>query len=383
MNISQQGIDLIKSYEGCKLKAYKIGTDKVTIGYGNTFYPDGRPVKLGDTITQEQGENMLRIIIKAFQNDVNSLLKTPVKQQQFDALVSFAYNVGSDIDSDSKAEGLGDSTLLKKVNANPNDPTIRNEFMKWISKGTIFEKSKIPLATWMGAIFLLSGHKKGISSCQLARDLQIGQKAAWFLLHRIREMVTEKQPELLQDIVSVDETWVGGKWANMRKSKRTQVQESGTTNKIPVMGLMERNGKARLTVIGKDSLKEKVRNNVATTAIVVTDEHLGYQGLNKEYNAHVTVNHSQLVFVQDGFSTNNVEGMFSQLKRMVIGIYHVISPAHLQRYCDEASYRFNTRKVKDYERFADAMKKTKGRLKYKDLVQPKQDNYNGFEFRNT
>lgn len=140
MNLSKQGIDLIKRFEGCKLKAYKIGTDKVTIGYGSTFYPDGKPVKLGDTITQEQGENMLRIILKAFERDVNTLLKTSVKQQQFDALVSFAYNVGSDIDADTKAEGLGDSTLLKKVNANPNDPSIRAEFMKWVSKGTQFEK---------------------------------------------------------------------------------------------------------------------------------------------------------------------------------------------------------------------------------------------------
>jgi hypothetical protein len=224
--------------------------------------------------------------------------------------------------------------------------------------------------------------RKGISACQFARDLGIEQKAAWFLNHRIKEMVREKAPELLKDVVSCDETYVGGKWANMNKTKRTKMQEGGTDNKIPVMGLMEHGGKVRLTVIGKSSFKDVVRQNVDKGAILVTDEHSGYSGLDKEYNGHVTLNHSQYVFVQDGFSTNNVEGMFSQLKRMIIGIYHQVSPMHLHRYCDEATYRYNTRKIKDCDRFIDAMNKTSGRLRYQDLVQPKKQTYNGLEFTN-
>lgn len=251
-----------------------------------------------------------------------------------------------------------------------------------VTVGTMMENTKLPLTKWFAAIWLITAHKKGISSCQLARDLGIGQKAAWFLNHRIREMVTEKAPELLQDIVSVDETYVGGKWANMRKSKRTRIQEEGKDTKTAVMGLMERDGKARLAVIGKRNFKDVVRANVAKGAIVVTDEHLSYQGLDKEYNGHVTVNHSQLVFKQDGFSTNNIEGVFSQFKRMVIGIYHQISPTHLHRYCMEATYRYNTRKIKDVERFMDAMKKTSGRLRYVDLVPPKEPKYKGIEFTN-
>ncbi len=249
-----------------------------------------------------------------------------------------------------------------------------------VTVGTMMENTKLPLAKWFAAIWLITAHKKGISSCQLARDLGIGQKAAWFLNHRIREMVIDKAPELLQDIVSVDETYVGGKWSNMKKSKRTKLHEEGRETKVAVMGLMERQGRVKLTVIGKDSFKDVVRKNVDTKAILVTDEHLGYRGLNDEYNGHVTVNHSQLVFMQDGFTTNNVEGFFSLLKRSIIGIYHQVSPAHLHRYCNEASYRYNTRKIKDCDRFMDAMQKTKGRLKYKDLVTPKQPKYDSFEF---
>lgn len=251
-----------------------------------------------------------------------------------------------------------------------------------VTVGTLMENTKLPLCKWFAAIWLITGHKKGISSCQLARDLGIGQKAAWFLNHRIRAMVTEKAPELLEDIVSVDETYVGGRWANMKKTKRTLLQEGGKDNKTAVMGMAEREGKVRLTVIGKNNFKEMVRANVGKAAILVTDEHNGYAGLDKEYTGHVTVNHSKLEFVQDGFSTNNVEGVFSQFKRMIIGIYHQISPTHLHRYCDEATYRYNTRKIKDVERFMDAMTKTSGRLTYKALIADSPKPTKGLEFIN-
>lgn len=140
MNVSPKGIAAIKNHENCKLKAYQKKGDRPTIGWGNTFYENGSPVRLGDVITQDRADKLFLITLQHFERDVNSVLKTPVNQNQFDALVSFAYNVGSDIDGDTKAEGLGDSTLLKKININPNDPTIRNEFMKWISRGTQFEK---------------------------------------------------------------------------------------------------------------------------------------------------------------------------------------------------------------------------------------------------
>lgn len=140
MTTSSKGIDLIKSYEQCRLKAYQVTGDRPTIGWGNTFYENGNPVKLGDIITQERADRLFLNTLAMYEKGVSQLVYSNINQNQFDALVSFAYNVGLDIDEDTKAEGLGDSTLLKKVNKNPNDPTIRNEFVKWISKGTIFEK---------------------------------------------------------------------------------------------------------------------------------------------------------------------------------------------------------------------------------------------------
>lgn len=191
-----------------------------------------------------------------------------------------------------------------------------------VTVGTMMENTKLPLCKWFAAIWLITNHKKGISSCQLARDLGIGQKAAWFLNHRIREMVTDKAPQLLQDHVMVDESHVGGKFINMHKTKRARHLEAGISNKTPVMGMVQQDGKARLFVIGNAPFKYHVRQNVATSAIVVTDEHLGYQGLATEYKSHFTVNHSQLEFKRNGYSTNAVEGFFSLFKRMYIGTYH-------------------------------------------------------------
>jgi lysozyme len=138
--ISPQGIAFIKRYEKCSLKAYQHKGDRPTIGWGNTFYEDGSPVKLGDAITQNRADLLFLNIIRNFEQEVDSLVTSEVNQNQFDALCSFAYNVGTDIDADTIAEGLGDSTLLKYVNANPNDKRIAGEFGKWISKGTQFEK---------------------------------------------------------------------------------------------------------------------------------------------------------------------------------------------------------------------------------------------------
>lgn len=127
MKLNKTGADLIKSFEGCKLTAYKCSANKETIGYGNTFYEDGSPVKLGDTITQERAESLFVMISDSFAAKVKPLITSAVNENQFSSLVSFAYNCG--------IANLKSSTLLRKVNANPNDPTIRNEFAKWNKAG--------------------------------------------------------------------------------------------------------------------------------------------------------------------------------------------------------------------------------------------------------
>ena len=244
-----------------------------------------------------------------------------------------------------------------------------------VTVGTIFEKSKISLATWMAAIFVLSAHKKGISSHQLARDIGCTQKTGWFILHRVRHIMGDPEPEPLTNIVEIDETYVGGKFANMNRKRRKDFQELTIDNKTAVMGLLQRDGKARLTVIGGYSFKDVVRANVHESAVIMTDTHLAYQGLAYEYAGHGTVNHSQSQY-RDGLAyTNGVEGFFSCLKRSIIGIYHQVSPKHLQAYCTETSYRYNTRKITDKDRFVNTMLKANGqRLDYKTLIQKPMKN---------
>ena len=246
------------------------------------------------------------------------------------------------------------------------DKTCKRDFT--VTVGTVFENSKVKISTWMCAIYLLTAHKKGISSLQLGRDLGITQKTAWFVLHRVRLIMGDPNPAPLDNIVEVDETYVGGKFANMNRRKRKYYQERAIDNKTAVMGLLERDGKAKLTVIGKSTFKEVVRENVDNNAIIITDTHLSYQGLKNEYTDHLTVNHSEMEFRNGIAYTNSVEGFFSSLKRSIIGIYHQISPKHLQRYCTETSYRYNTRKITDKNRFNHTLQNVEGRLKYCDLI---------------
>lgn len=122
MEISRKGIDLIKKFEGCRLKAYRCSAGVPTIGYGNTYYEDGSKVKIGDVITQERAESLLKELVKKYYHQ-----HTNITQNQFNAITSFCYNVGNG--------NYNKSTLKKKLLANPNDPSIRNEFMKWNKAG--------------------------------------------------------------------------------------------------------------------------------------------------------------------------------------------------------------------------------------------------------
>ena len=149
MKLNEEGYQMIMNFEGLSLKPYLCSAGVPTIGYGNTYYPNGKKVTLKDKpITKEYAIEIFKFIADLFAKDVNNLLKTTVTQNQFNALVSFAYNVGSDIDADDIPEGLGDSTLLKKVNKNPNDLSIMAEFLKWvrsngeISKGLTTRRKK-------------------------------------------------------------------------------------------------------------------------------------------------------------------------------------------------------------------------------------------------
>lgn len=134
MKLNEEGYLIIANFEGLRLSPYLCSAGVPTIGYGSTFYPSGKKVTMKDKpITKETAMWMLKVTANMFAKDVDMLVTSNINQNQFNALVSFAFNLGSDIDADDIPEGLGDSTLLKKVNANPNDPTIAKEFMKWIN----------------------------------------------------------------------------------------------------------------------------------------------------------------------------------------------------------------------------------------------------------
>ncbi|OKL39179.1 IS1595 family transposase [Pontibacter flavimaris] len=243
-----------------------------------------------------------------------------------------------------------------------------------VTTGTIFENTKIKLRTWFAAMYLVTAHKKGISSLQLSRDLNITQKTAWFVLHRIREMLREKAPQMLEGTVECDETYVGGKAENKHKKVRKELREKGTgyVNKTPVFGLLQREGNVHTFVMSKEdgaTLKPILREKVSASAMVVTDGFGAYGDLHKEFKAHEIINHAQDEYVRGEFHTNSIEGFWSQLERGIYGIYHNVSPKHLHRYCHEFGYRYNNRKVTDCARFHDAVNKVGNtRLTYKALI---------------
>ena len=236
--------------------------------------------------------------------------------------------------------------------------------------GTIFENTKIPLKKWFLAIYIATSHKKGISSCQLSKDISVTQKTAWFILHRIREMLKIKAPRMLDDMVEVDETYIGGRDSNKHKSQRDKLRK-GYTNKTMVFTILGRNTYV-ITKVVKDvkltTLQPIIIRRVGFNSTIVSDSNASYQNLGYYYKKHETVNHLQEEWTKGEYHTNTIEGFFSQLKRGIYGIYHHASPKHLHRYCREFEYRYNTRKIKEVERFNHSLSICNKRLKYQDLI---------------
>ena len=242
-----------------------------------------------------------------------------------------------------------------------------------VTKGTIFESSKIPLRTWYAAIYLLTSGKKGISSVQLAEQLQVTQKTAWFLNHRIREMYKETAPDMLEGVVEADETYVGGKNKNRHENKK--VKDAGgrsLADKTAVLGLLQRDGKVLTFVVpsvGADILHPIMIDHVAPGSTLITDSYTSYQGLNDTYN-HIRVKPEEGTYKTEGdLHTNGIENFWSTFKRGYVGIYHYMSPKHLHRYTSEFGYRFNNRENSGVEKFQDIVKNSnKSRLTYENLI---------------
>ena len=223
------------------------------------------------------------------------------------------------------------------------------------------------------AIYLLTSHKKGVSSHQLARDIKVTQKTAWFMLQRLRLALGNGSFEMIggDKVVEIDESFVGGKNKNRHANKKVKnSQGRACIHKTPVLGMIERGGTLVAKVMKDTSsvqIEPIVLETIKSNSAVMTDEWKAYKKLNKVY-AHSFVKHGEGQYVVGNVHTNSIEGFWSQLKRSIFGIYHSTSRVHLQKYVDESVFRYNTRKVGEGERVALVIGLANCRLKYHELI---------------
>lgn len=241
--------------------------------------------------------------------------------------------------------------------------------------GTIFEDSPLGLDKWLVCVWSIANAKNGISSCEVARALGVTQKTAWFMLHRIRAAMKTQTFQKLSGEVESDETFVGGKAANMHKARRERdILGRGAVGKAVVHGLMQRrtgetHSMVRAAVVPNteaDTLVPAIVRNVQQGSRVYTDAHASYGGLWFGY-IHDFIDHTT-AYVRGRVHTNGLENFWSLLKRSIKGTY--IRPAHfqLERYVDEQVFRFNERLGNDWARFWAALKGAVGRrLTWREL----------------
>ena len=240
-----------------------------------------------------------------------------------------------------------------------------------IKVGTIFADTKIPLRKWFMAIWLITSHKKGIASTQLAKDISVTQKTAWFMLHRLRHAIrTQSFNRPLDGEIESDETFIGGKEKNKHAWQRTGGKQGGK-GKVAVLGMLERGGELRTGTtpnLSARSVQTVIRDNVKTGAALMTDEHGAFVGLSDSYNHH-RVNHSAGEYVRHYvLHTNGIESVWALFKRQIVGTHHWLSPKHLNAYLGEMTWRFNLRELSEGGRVNALLGQTVGRLTYKALI---------------
>jgi transposase-like protein len=220
-----------------------------------------------------------------------------------------------------------------------------------VKVGTIFEDSALPLDKWLVAIWMVANCKNGVSSYEVARALGVTQKSAWFMLHRIRLAMQARSLVKLGGNgtpVEVDETFIGGAARNMHREKHhRRITATGSKDKIPVIGILERGGEVRANVIPtrrKHHVQAEIRAHVKAGSAIYTDALLSYQGLKHQDFIHETIDHAER-YVDGQVHTNGLENFWSLLKRGIKGTYVSVEPFHLFRYLDEQVFRYNFRKL--------------------------------------
>src|ERR1035438_3795981 len=242
--------------------------------------------------------------------------------------------------------------------------------------GRVCEDSAVGLDKWLTALWLITNCKNGISSCEIAKDVKVSQKTAWFMMHRIRLAMQDESFGKLSGEVEVDETFIGGKARNMHVDIRERrITGTGGKDKTIVFGALERGGKVRTMVVAdrkKDTLQTCIKDHVEVGSALYSDALKSYDGLAQDY-AHKVIDHAEK-YVDGQIHTNGLDNFWSLLKRGISGSYVSVEPFHLFRYLDEQVFRYNNRATKkrditDADRFSLAVSKIFGkRLTFAELT---------------
>lgn len=264
------------------------------------------------------------------------------------------------------------------------DGTTRNADYRWHCRGckkmftvrtaTVYEETRLPLRVWAFAFWRTAASKKGCSALELAREMEITHKSALFVLRRIRHGLSTIDAPKLSGTVEADETFIGGK-IRRQFGYGKKYSTSKTARKVPVMGVVQRGGDVRFKMLDRltaDRLSEVIAENADLTCRLITDEFPGYIGIGQRFNGgHHTTKHSAYEYVKPGtdIHSNTIEGVFSLIKRGVMGTFHSVSRKHIPNYLNEFEFRWNTRKLDDGARVVKAIKQVDGkRLMYRESV---------------